>query len=101
MNDAMFEKIIKSFNDSGITAEEIFEKMENTVPLGGRCIDCVNRHNAIRGGANIFCSSMDKEYDYAIVTNYNASDCKHFKQKTEETDGLEKTAIKMLISEMC
>lgn len=100
MNDAMFSKLVRSFNEDGITADELFSEMEMTVPLGGRCIDCVNRHNAMRGGANIFCSFMDGEHDYAIVAKYNASDCKYFKQKTEESDRLEKMAIEMLTSKM-
>lgn len=100
MNDVVFSKLVKNFNEDGITADEIFSEMEQTVPMGGRCIDCINRHNAMRGGGNIFCSCMDGKYDYPIVANYDASDCKHFKQKTDESDGLEKTAIKMLISEI-
>lgn len=99
MNDAMFSKLVKSFNENGITADEIFSEMEKAVPIGGRCIDCINRHNAMRGGANIFCSCMDGEYDHSIVANYDASDCKYFKQKTEESDELEKMAIKLFVEE--
>lgn len=100
MNDVMFSKLVKNFNEDGITADEIFSEMEKTVPMGGRCIDCINRHDAMRGGANIFCSCTDGDYDHAIVTDYDAMDCKYFKQKTEESDRLEKMAIEMLISEM-
>lgn len=96
----MFSKLVKSFNEDGITADEIFSEMEQTVPMGGRCIDCINRHNAMRGGVNIFCSCADGDCDHAIVTDYDARNCKYFKQKTEESDRLEKMAIKMLISEI-
>lgn len=100
MNDAMFSKLVKILNEDGITADELFLEMEKAVPIGGRCIDCVNRHNAMRGGANIFCSCMNGEYDYSVVTDYDARDCKHFLQKNDETDKIEKQAIEMLIKQM-
>lgn len=100
MTDTIFQKLVKSFNNDEMTAEKIFEIMESAIPFTARCRECVHRHNAMRGGTNIFCSCVENESDYAFTVDYDANSCKHFAEKSEKTDEIEKRAIEVLMREM-
>lgn len=83
----------------GKTADEVFSELEMLVPVGARCINCVYRHNAASKGVNIFCLCQKDGTEYINATDRNAKSCKHFEQKTEKSDEILKSAIKMLIDE--